>query len=107
MDQAKLSGPVWLLTEPFKSLWRLQCKCGSQRGALLGHNLQQVARIEHSEIRGPPRPYGNIAPGFRWRSIRTTLEEALSRGYRLVAAIVVEAALGLATEPAGLDIFDE
>ncbi|MBO0759269.1 MAG: hypothetical protein J2P54_25800 [Bradyrhizobiaceae bacterium] len=25
---------------PFKSLWRLQCKCGCRRGGLLGHYLR-------------------------------------------------------------------
>src|ERR1700737_4375713 len=38
-------------------------------------------------------------------TLRIRAWDALPRGDRLVAAIVVEAALGLAAEPAGLDVF--
>src|SRR5262249_32050944 len=40
-------------------------------------------------------------------SLPTRQSLILSGGYRLVAAIVVESALGLATEPAGLDVFHQ
>src|SRR5215471_5207782 len=43
-------------------------------------SIGSVARIERSEIPGPPDQKGNAAPGFRWRSTRAT-------GLRLVASL--------------------
>jgi hypothetical protein len=35
--------PVWHSAEPFMSLWRLRCRCGSRHGKLLGYQLQDYA----------------------------------------------------------------
>jgi len=39
----------WHAPAPFKSLWRLQCKCGCRRGGLLGHYLRDYNQDYHGD----------------------------------------------------------
>lgn len=39
----------WHSAIPFKSLWRLQCKCGCYRGGLLGHYLRDYNQDYHGD----------------------------------------------------------
>src|SRR6202049_4796118 len=68
------------------------------------HN-RQTNRVPREGLTGVPSSRERMLRRQACRDRPTTT--ALPRRDRLVAAIIVEAALGLAAEPAGLDIFHQ